>query len=54
MDKIRAQIDAVLIDDIKRLHPELKGLTASGLFEWALRKLIQLEMKQLDRGQVDD
>ena len=36
----RLEVDEKLLDQIKEAYPEMKGLTYTGLVEWALRKVL--------------
>ena len=40
MTDIRAYVDGDLVDTVKVVFPETGGLTATGVIDWALRKLL--------------
>ena len=40
---IRATLDEKLLDAIRQKFPEIKGLTATGIIDWALRKLLIMD-----------
>jgi len=39
----RVYANAKLMQNVKQEYPETKGMTYSGLVEWALRKLLTLK-----------
>jgi len=38
MKNIRAYVDVKLLQQIKTSYPEVKGLSATGVVDWSLRK----------------
>ena len=37
---LRVKVERELIETVKNMYPESGGLTATGVVDWALRKLI--------------
>lgn len=54
MVKLRVSVDSEVCKQLRDIFPEAKGLNTPPLVDWALRKLIDLKLKEFDRGQVDD
>lgn len=41
--EVRAYVNEELVARIKKKFPETKGMTATGLVDWALRYLLKLQ-----------
>jgi len=41
--EVRPVVELELVLKIKEKYPEVKGLTATGVIDWALRYLLKLE-----------
>jgi len=50
-DKIHILLNYELIEMIKKAYPETEGLTATGIVDWALRKLILQKKGKLEGKQ---
>lgn len=40
---VTTRIDVVLIQKVKKAYPEVEGLTATGVIDWALRKIVEVK-----------
>ena len=44
--EVRAYVNQELITNIKKKFPETKGMTGTGLVDWALRYLLKLQQAE--------
>ena len=42
-NQTRIWVDIPLLNEVKEAYPEIKGMTYTGVTDWALRKLLQIK-----------